>query len=114
MIEVKGIDPKMIANNLEPYEPTHPGELLKEEIECRGISQKELSRQTGIPYTALNEVLNGKRAITPEYALLIEAALGIESVFWLKMQMDYDTITAKRDKTFAQRLACVRRIAAVL
>lgn len=50
----------------------------------RGISQKELSRQTGIPYTALNEVLNCKRAITTEYALLIEAALGIESDFWHK------------------------------
>ena len=112
MIEVKGVDPKMIANNLEPYEPTHPGEVLKEEIECRGISQKELSRKTGIPYTTLNEVLNGKRAITTEYALLIEAALGIESGFWLKMQMDYDMIMAKRDKTFAQRLASVRKIAA--
>ena len=33
MIEIKGIDPKMIANNLEPFEPTHPGELLKDEIE---------------------------------------------------------------------------------
>ena len=104
----------MIANNLEPYEPTHPGEVLKEEIECRGISQKELSRKTGIPYTTLNEVLNGKRAITTEYALLIEAALGIESGFWLKMQMDYDMIMAKRDKTFAQRLASVRKIAAAL
>ncbi len=114
MIEVKGVDPKMIANNLEPYEPTHPGEVLKEEIECRGISQKELSRKTGIPYTTLNEVLNGKRAITTEYALLIEAALGIESGFWLKMQMDYDMIMAKRDKTFAQRLASVRKIAAAL
>ena len=90
MVTIKGIDPRMIANNLEPFEPTHPGELLKEEIECRGISQKELSRQTGIPYTALNEVLNCKRAITTEYALLIEAALGIESDFWLKMQMDYN------------------------
>ena len=59
MITIKGIDPKMIANNIEPFEPTHPGEVLKEEIECRGISQKELSRQTGIPYTALNVVLNG-------------------------------------------------------
>ncbi len=114
MIEVKGVDPKMIANNLEPYEPTHPGKVLKEEIECRGISQKELSRKTGIPYTTLNEVLNGKRAITTEYALLIEAALGIESGFWLKMQMDYDMIMAKRDKTFAQRLASVRKIAAAL
>ena len=35
MIEIEGIDPKMIANNLEPFEPTHPGELIKDEIECR-------------------------------------------------------------------------------
>lgn len=114
MITIKGIDPKMVANNLEPFEPTHPGELLKEEIECRGISQKELSRQTGIPYTALNEVLNCKRAITTEYALLLEAALGIESGFWLRMQMDYNVLTTKRNKTFAQRLANVRKIAVVL
>lgn len=114
MITIKGIAPKMIANNLEPFEPTHPGEVLKEEIECRGITQKELSRQTGIPYTALNEVLNCKRAITTEYALLIEAALGIESVFWLRMQMDYNVQTAKRNKTFAQRLESIRRIAALL
>ena len=104
----------MIANNLDPYEPTHPGELLRDEIECRGISQKELSRQTGIPYTALNEVLNCKRAITTEYAMLIEAALGIESSFLLRIQMDYNIQTAKRNKTFAQRLADVRKIAAVL
>jgi addiction module HigA family antidote len=114
MIEIKGTDPRMIANNLEPFEPTHPGELLKEEIECRGISQKELSRQTDIPYTALNEVLNGKRAITTEYALLIEAALGIKSGFWLKMQMNYDIQTTKQNKTFAQRLADIRKIAAAL
>ena len=104
----------MIANNLDPFQPTHPGEVLKEEIECRGISQKELSRQTGIAYTTLNEMLNGKRAITTEYALLIEAALGIESGFWLRMQMDYDVQTAKHDKTFRARLENVRKIAAVL
>ena len=114
MITITGIDPKMIANNIEPFEPTHPGEVLKEEIECRGISQKELSRQTGIPYTALNEVLNGKRGITTEYALLIEAALGIESSFWLRMQTDYNIQTTKRNKTFAKRLESIRKIAAVL
>lgn len=114
MVTIKGIEPRMIANNLEPFEPTHPGELLKEEIECRGISQKELSRQTGIPYTALNEVLNCKRAITTEYALLIEAALGIESDFWLRMQMNYNLQIARHNKTFAQRLESIRKIAAVL
>lgn len=114
MITVKGLDPNMIANNLNPFEPTHPGTILKEEIECRGISQRELSRQTGIPYSALNEVLNGKRPITTEYALLVEAALGIESDFWLRMQMDYNVQTAKRNKTFAQRLESIRKITAVL
>lgn len=103
----------MIANNLEPFEPTHPGALLKEEIECRNISQKKFSQQTGIPYTALNEVLHCKRPITTEYALLIEAALGIESGFWLKMQADYNLITAKRDSSFMERLKNVKRIAAM-
>jgi hypothetical protein len=42
MITLKGIDPKMIANNLTPSEPIHPGELLKDEIEYRGIPQKNL------------------------------------------------------------------------
>ena len=78
MITIKVVDPKMIANNIDPFEPTHPGEILREEIECRGISQKELSRQTGISYSALNEVMNGKRAITTQFAVLIEAAFGIE------------------------------------
>ena len=48
MITIKGIDPKMIANNLEPLEPTHPGDLLKDEIECRGISQKQLAADMGV------------------------------------------------------------------
>ena len=48
MVTIKGIDPKMIANNLEPSEPTHPGELLKEEIEYRGISQKKLAEEIGM------------------------------------------------------------------
>ena len=56
----------MRANNLEPSVPIHPGEMIKEEVGCRGISQKKLAEQTGIPYTALNEVLNGKRPVSTE------------------------------------------------
>ncbi len=114
MITLKGLDSKIIANNLTPVEPTHPGSLLKEEIEYRGISQKKLSTQTGISYTVLNEVLNCKRPVSTEYALLLEAALGIEAGFWIKMQIDYDIQTAKRNKTFSERLANVRKLAAVL
>ena len=114
MVTIKGIDPRMIANNLEPFEPTHPGELLKEEIECRGISQKELSRQTGIPYTALNEVLNCKRAITTEYALLIEAALGIDAEPLLSLQTDYNLHKMRKDRSFMEKLAQLRKSAAML
>ena len=64
MVTIKGIDPKMIANNLEPSEPTHPGELLKEEIEYRGISQKKLAKEIGISYKVLNDILNCRRPIT--------------------------------------------------
>ena len=55
MIEIQGIDPTMIANNLTPAYPTHPGEVLKEEIEYRKISQRKLSEQMGISYKMLND-----------------------------------------------------------
>ena len=49
MISLEGIDSKMIANNLEPFEPTHPGSILKEELEFRGITPSHFAEQTGIP-----------------------------------------------------------------
>ena len=56
-------DPKMIANNTEPFEPTHPGELLRDEIECRHISQKQLAADMGVSYTVLNDIVNCKRPV---------------------------------------------------
>jgi addiction module HigA family antidote len=114
MITLKGIAPCMIANNLEPSEPIHPGELLKEEIESRGISQKRLAEHMGMSYTVLNEVLNCKRAVTTEYALLFEAALGIEAGMWIRIQADYNMQRARQDKSFAARLAEIRKMAAML
>jgi len=113
MIQINGIDPHMIANNIEPSEPIHPGELLKEEIAYRGISQKKLAERMGMSYTVLNEVLNCKRSVTTEYALLLEAALGIEAGMWIRIQADYNMQTAKQNKSFAERLAKIRNVAAV-
>ena len=48
----------------------HPGEMIKDEIAARGITQKELAKQMGVSYTVFNEILNGKRPVTTEYALL--------------------------------------------
>jgi addiction module HigA family antidote len=114
MITLKGVDPRMIANNITPYEPTHPGEILKEEIEYRGISQRRLAAQMGVAYSVLNEVLNSKRPVTTEYALLFEAALGIDAGIFVRMQADYNMQTARQNKSFSKRLANVRKHAAIL
>lgn len=114
MVKMEGVDPRMIANNLTPYEPTHPGEILKEEIEFRGISQRKLAAQMGIAYSVLNEVLNAKRPVTAEYALLLEAALGVDAELFIKMQARYNLQVAKLNKPFADRLAQIRKVAATV
>ena len=107
-------DPNMIANNLEPFRLTHPGEVLKDELEYRGISQKQLAAEMGISYTLLNEVLNGKRQVNTELALLVEAALDIPAESLLQMQARYNMLTAKRNKSFMEKLQNVRKIVAAL
>lgn len=114
MITLKGADPKMIANNLVPFEPTHPGELIKDEIEFRKISQRKLSIQTGISYTLLSELLNGKRDVNTEYALLIEAALNIDAETLLRMQTRYNIQVVRKDKKLSNRLNIIRKASAML
>ncbi|MDR2816593.1 MAG: HigA family addiction module antidote protein [Proteiniphilum sp.] len=114
MITIPGVAPNMIANNLEPAYPTHPGEVLKDEIEYRGISQRKLAAQMDVPYTQLNEVLNAKRPLNTEFALLIEAVLDLPAEPLLKMQARYNMIVTKRNGTFIEKLNHVRKAAALL
>lgn len=114
MIHIPGVKDNMIANNLTPYIPTHPGEVIKDEIEARGITQRQLSEVTGIAYSVVNEVLNCKRPVTVEYALLIAKALDLEAGTFLRLQAEYDLQITKRDRSFLRRLSAVRKIATVL
>lgn len=114
MITIPGVDPKMIANNLEPAFPTHPGEILKEEIEYRGISQRKLAERMGIGSSVLNEILNARRPVTEKTAMMFEAALGVEAEPLMRLQMRYNVRIAQKDKSFMQRLDNIRKIAAVL
>ena len=113
MITLEGVNPQMIANNLKPFQPTHPGEVLKDELEFRGISQRGLSKEIGVAYSMLNEVLNGKRTLTPELAMLMEAALGVDAAPLLAMQNEYDILMAERNESFMEKLRRIRRVAAV-
>lgn len=105
---------EMQANEMTPVFPTHPGDVLKDEIEYRGISQRQLAEEMGIAYSALNEILNARRPVTEKTALLFEAALGVNAEPLLKMQMRYNLQSTKSDSTFMTRLAKVRRVAAAL
>lgn len=114
MITLPNVDPLMIANNLMPFEPTHPGELIRDELEERNLTQAKLAEQIGVSPSLLNEVINGKRGVNTELALLLDAALGISADIWIKLQADYNMQIAKSDSTFMRRLADIRKIAAVL
>jgi HTH-type transcriptional regulator/antitoxin HigA len=85
----------MEAKNYIPFEATHPGSLIKDELESRNISQKEFALNIDMPPTMLNELIKGKRAITAEIALLLEKALGISAEYWMRYQSGYELDCAR-------------------
>ena len=71
--------------------PTHPGEMLSEEfLKPMGLSQTELAEKMGVSYPRVNELIHGKRGITPDTALRLEKLFGMEAQFWLNLQLAWD------------------------
>lgn len=103
-----------MANIAFGYTPTHPGEVLKDEIEYRKISQRKLAQQTGIPYKALNDLLNGRRSLTTATAMMLEAALDIPADSLMRLQLKFNMQQAVNDRTFMERLSQIRKYAALL
>lgn len=98
---------KMIANELAPAIAVHPGEIIRDELEFRGISQRELSRTISVSPTIINEVLQGKRQLNTELALLISAALGVDAEPLIELQTKYNIYQAKRNEAFQARLVTI-------
>ncbi len=105
---------KITANNTESFRPFYPGELIKDELEYRKIRQKDFAERCGFSYTALNEILNGKRPLSIEFALLIEAALDINADMLVRMQTEYNLQVARKNNKIKNRLDKIRKIAAML
>ena len=101
-------------HELMPSTPIHPGEMIKDELQARGISQRKFAEIIGVSHTVLNGILNGKRPVTTEYALKIEAATGIPAYIWLNMQSAYNMQTARRDSRLSAILDNIRKAVAVL
>ena len=93
---------------------THPGDILKEELESRGISQKKFSEVLNVPYTQLNEILNGKRPVTTDFALMMEAALGINPEMLINMQSRYNMSVARQKKPLLAKLFDIKRTCAAI
>src|SRR5271163_3404366 len=72
------------------FEPAHPGEVLRDELEARGLSANALSLKLRVPANRLTEILNGKRGVSPETALRLSRCLGPSAAFWLGLQSQYD------------------------
>ena len=81
----------------ENREPTHPGEMLKEEFLIpMEITQRELADGINVPYQRVNELINGKRGVTPSTALRLAKYFGTTPGFWMNLQLRWDLYRAQR------------------
>ncbi|OGX05093.1 MAG: addiction module antidote protein, HigA family [Omnitrophica bacterium RIFCSPLOWO2_12_FULL_50_11] len=78
--------------------PAHPGEILLEEfIKPKGMTQLELAVKMSVPVQRVNTLINGKRGITPETAILISEVFGTSAEFWMNLQTHFDLFEAKEN-----------------
>ena len=76
---------------LKKLDPIHPGEILMEEfLKPMGISQYRLAKDIHVPARRINEIVHGKRAVTPNTALRLSKYFGLSERFWLNLQARYD------------------------
>jgi antitoxin HigA-1 len=77
--------------------PSHPGEILLElYLKPMGMSQMELARRMGVPIQRVNTLINGKRDMSPETAILLSKVLKTTSQYWMNLQMNCDLYDAKK------------------
>ena len=82
---------------MNPAVVYHPGELLAEELQARKMTQTELAKRMGRPKQAISEIIHGKKNITPETALQLEAVLGTPAHVWTRMTADYKLYLARKE-----------------
>jgi len=78
-------------------QPTHPGEVLRDEfLQPMGITQRELAAGIHVPYQRVNELINGKRGVTPSTALRLAKYFGTTAGFWMNLQLRWDLYQAQQ------------------
>ena len=83
---------------MSDFAPAHPGDVLYEDfLKPLGLSQYALAKAIGVPQIRVSEIVNGKRAVTPDTALRLARYFGTSAEFWIGMQATYDLETARDD-----------------
>lgn len=97
----------MEKKHFVPFQATPVGEHIKDELDARGIKQKDFAKQIGIQASQLSEIIKGKRGINTELATLIGKALGINPLFWLNLQSKYELNVVKIEERNKKRLDAI-------
>jgi len=80
--------------------PTHPGEMLLEEfLNPMGLTQRELADNIRVPYQRVNDLVNGRRGITPGTALRLAKFFNMSADFWMNLQLRWDLYFAQQDES---------------
>jgi addiction module HigA family antidote len=83
--------------HLAPNWSVHPGEILFEHMEARGLSQAELARRTGLTPKLVSDIIAGKNPVTARTAVALGPVLGLEPIAWLTLQVQHDLHEAMQD-----------------
>lgn len=86
------------ANNIIPAIATHPGSVLKRELQARGIKQKDFAKALGMPASNLSELIKGKRHVSVAIAMKLEEVLGIPFQTWMNLQNRYHYVMKCRQE----------------
>ena len=92
------MSPSLARRRFSPDYGTSPGATLRDVLEKLGLSQSDLADRTGRPKKTINEIVQGKAAITPETALQLERVLCIDASFWLNLERGYRAAQARNDE----------------
>ena len=87
---------------LKNPKPSHPGEILKEVyLEQLGWTQTKLAKELNCAHRKVNEIVNGKRSISPDFALDLEAVLKTEAEMWIRLQAEFDLYQVRKNREAA-------------
>ena len=104
-----------LTKEMVPANATHPGLLIADELEAGGIKQKDLADRMEIAPNMLSEIIHGKRNITSVLAIKLEMALGIDAMYWMRLQAKYEIdlikIKLKRKKSYQNSYGSLQLIA---